>query len=184
MSLRAALVCVTIALVPRVAGALSVQSVEASLRGGVYRIELVARVDAPVEDVAAVLTDYAGYRGLDPRIRASTVLPSEDQGVELVRTVVRACAGFFCRNVKRVERVEQREGELLATVIPEQSELKSGLTRTTWHADNEGTSVTYRAEFVPDFWVPAAIGRRYAERVLKASTLELFGNVEKRARER
>jgi hypothetical protein len=184
MSLRAALVCAAIALMPRIAGALSVQSLEASLRGGVYRIELVARVDAPVEDVAAVLTDYAGYRGLDPRIRVSTILPSEDEGVELVRTVVRACAGFFCRNVRRVERVEQREGELLATVIPEQSELKSGLTRTTWHADNEGTSVTYQAEFVPNFWVPSAIGRRYAERVLKSSTLELFGNVEKRARER
>jgi hypothetical protein len=104
--------------------------------------------------------------------------------VELVRTVVRACAGFFCRNIERVERVERRDGELLATVIPEQSELKSGLTRTTWQADNEATNVTYLAEFVPNFWVPTAIGRRYAERVLKASTLELFGNVEKRARER
>ena len=44
--------------------------------------------------------------------------------------------------------------------------------------------MTYQAEFVPKFWVPSAIGRRYAERVLKASTLELFSNVEKRARER
>jgi len=184
MSLRAALACLTFALLPQVADALSVQSLQASLRGGVYRIELIARVDAPVEDVAAVLTDYAGYRGLDPRIRASSVLPSEDEGMELVRTVVRVCAGFFCRNVERVERVERRDGELLATVIPEKSELKSGLTRTTWQADNEATSVTYQVEFVPDFWVPSAIGRRYAERVLKASTLELFGNVEKRARER
>ena len=184
MSPRATFACLALALLPRVADALSVQSLQASLRGGVYRIELVERVDAPVEDVAAVLTDYAGYLGLDPRIRASDVLPSEDEGVELVRTVVRVCAGFFCRNVERVERVERRDGELLATVIPEQSELKSGLTRTTWQADNEATSVTYQVEFVPDFWVPSAIGRRYAERVLKASTLELFGNVEKRARER
>jgi hypothetical protein len=184
MSLRPIFACLAIALLPRVGDALSVQSVQTSLQGGVYRIELVARVDAPVEDVAAVLTDYAGYLSLDPRIRASDVLPSEDTGVELVRTVVRACAGFFCRNVERVERVERRDGELLATVIPEQSELKSGLTRTTWQADNEATNVTYLAEFVPNFWVPSAIGRRYAERVLKASTLELFGNVEKRARER
>ena len=184
MTLRATLACLAIALLPRVSAALSVQSLEASLRGGVYRIELVARVDAPVEAVAAVLTDYAGYLRLDPRIRASSVLPSEDQSVEFVRTIVRACAGFFCRNVERVERVERRDGELLATVIPEQSELKSGLTRTTWQADNEATSVTYSTEFVPAFWVPSAIGRRYAERVLKASTLELFDKVEKLARER
>ena len=118
-----------------------------------------------------MLTDYAAYRLLDPRIRASTVLPSDDQGSELVRTVVRACAGLFCRNVERVERVERREGELLATVIPERSELKSGLTRTTWQAADEATSVTYQAEFVPDFWVPSVIGRRYAVRALKNSTL-------------
>jgi hypothetical protein len=184
MSRTARLVCLAIVFVSPAASALSVQSLEASLRGGVYRIALVARVDAPVEDVAAVLTDYAAYRSLDPRIRASSVLSSDDPANELIRTVVRACAGFFCRNIERVERVERREGELLATVIPEQSELKSGVTRTTWQSDNEGTSVTYQAEFVPDFWVPSAIGRRYAERVLKASTLELFGNVEKRARER
>jgi len=184
MSCRAALAFLTMALLPGATQALSVQSLEANLRDGVYRIALVARVDAPVEDVAAVLTDYAAYRKLDPRIRASTVLPSDDQGVELVRTVVRACAGFFCRNVERVERVERREGELLATVVPERSELRSGLTRTTWQADDDATSVTYQAEFVPDFWVPAAIGRRYAVRALKASTLQLFDNVEKRARER
>ena len=184
MSRYAILAGLAIALLPAAAQALSVESLEATLSEGVYRVALVARVDAPVEDVAAVLTDYAAYRLLDPRIRASTVLPADDQGSELVRTVVRACAGLFCRNVERVERVERREGELLATVIPERSELKSGLTRTTWRAADEATSVTYQAEFVPDFWVPSVIGRRYAVRALKNSTLQLFDNVEKRARER
>jgi hypothetical protein len=184
MSRPAALFFLTIAFFPVATQALSVQSLEANLRDGVYRIVLVARVDAPVEGVAAVLTDYAAYRKLDPQILASTVLPSDDQGGELVRTVVRACAGLFCRKVERVERVERREGELIATVVPEPGELKSGLTRTTWQADDDATSVTYEAEFVPDFWVPSLIGRRYAVRALKTSTLELFGNVEKRARER
>jgi hypothetical protein len=184
MSHPAALAFLTIAFLPAATQALSVQSLEANLRDGVYRIVLVARVDAPVEGVAAVLTDYAAYRKLDPQILASTVLPPDDQGGELVRTVVRACAGLFCRKVERVERVERREGELIATVVPVRGELKSGLTRTTWQAADDATSVTYEAEFVPDFWVPSLIGRRYAVRALKASTLELFGNVEKRARER
>jgi hypothetical protein len=178
MSRYAILAGLAIALLPAAAQAVLVESLEASLSEGVYRVALVARVDAPVEDVAAVLTDYAAYRLLGPRIRASTVLPPDDQGSELVRTVVRACAGLFCRNVER------REGELLATVVPERSELKSGLTRTTWQAADEATSVTYQAEFVPDFWVPSVIGRRYAVRALKNSTLQLFDNVEKRARER
>ena len=137
MNRPAALFFLTIAFFPAATQALSVQSLEANLRDGVYRIVLVARVDAPVEGVAAVLTDYAAYRKLDPQILASTVLPSDDQGGELVRTVVRACAGLFCRKVERVERVERREGELIATVVPERGELKSGLTRTTWQADDD-----------------------------------------------
>jgi Polyketide cyclase / dehydrase and lipid transport len=184
MNRRQAATALAIALSPLAAQALSVESLDASLMGGVYRVALIARVDAPVDDVAAVLTDYAAYRQLDPRIRSSTVLPPEEEGVELVRTVVRACAGFFCRNVERVERVERRDGELLATVIPERSELREGRTRTTWQAAETATEVTYQAEFVLAFWVPAAIGRRYAERELRASTLRLFDNVEKRARER
>ena len=110
MSRPAALSFLTIAFFPAATQALSVQSLEANLRDGVYRIVLVARVDAPVEDVAAVLTDYAAYRKLDPQILASTVLPSDDQGGELVRTVVRACAGLFCRKVERVERVRATRG--------------------------------------------------------------------------
>ena len=180
---RGTALALVLALLPAASQAMVVQSLDASLQEGVYRIALVVRLDAPVEDVAAVLTDYAVYRSLDPRIRSSAVLPSDDKDVELVRTVVRACAGFFCRNVERVERVEHRDGELLATVIPEQSELREGRTHTTWQAADTATNVTYHAEFVPDFWVPA-LGRRYAVRALKASTLELFGNVEKRARER
>lgn len=169
---------------PLAAQALVVQSIDASLTEGVYRITLVMRIDAPVDAVAAVITDYAAYRRLDPRIRSSTVLPPDVEGTELVRTIVRACAGVFCRNVERVERVQKSPGELLAVVIPEQSDLRSGNTRTTWHAEDQATSVTYEADFVPDFWVPAAIGRRYAVPALKDSTLQLFDNVEKRARER
>jgi hypothetical protein len=164
--------------------ALSVQVLDASLRDGVYHVSLEARVDAPVDDVAAVLTDYAAYRSLDPRIRSSAVLPPTGQETMLVRTVVYACAGLFCKNVERVERVERKDGELIATVIPDRSELKSGVTRTTWRAADAATRVTYEAEFVPDFWVPTIIGRRYVVKALKASTLELFSNVEKRARER
>jgi hypothetical protein len=42
--------------------------------------------------------------------------------------------------------------------------------------------VTYETEFEPDFWVPEIIGRGFAMDTLRESTLELFGNVESRAR--
>jgi hypothetical protein len=45
-----------------------------------------------------------------------------------------------------------------------------------------GTRVTYEAQFEPDFWVPSFIARQFAGHSLRESTLELFSNVEQRAR--
>ena len=50
MSRYAILAGLAIALLPAAAQALSVESLEASLSEGVYRVALVAQVDAPVED--------------------------------------------------------------------------------------------------------------------------------------
>jgi hypothetical protein len=164
--------------------ALSVERLETSLEHGVYRVSLEALVAAPPAAVAAVLQDYAAYPSLDPRIRSSERLANEPAGAILIRTVIHACAGVFCRNVERVERVEQAPDRLVATVVPGRSDVRRGITTTRWQAYGSGTRVSYEAEFEPDFWVPAIIGRRFAVDTLRESTLELFGNVERRARER
>ena len=168
-------------LAPVVAHALTVRSIEASYVASTYRVSLVALVDAPPHDVEAVLIDYPNYRRLDPRIRASNVLPGTGSDTSVVQTRIRFCAGWFCRTINRVENVQLRPGELLATVIPERSEVRRGLTRTSWRAEGSGTLVTYEAEFVPDFWVPEMIARRYATRALRESTANLFANVEREA---
>jgi hypothetical protein len=72
---------------------------------------------------------------------------------------------------------------LVARALPERSDLRSREVRTGWRAEGDRTRVTYEAEFTPDFWVPAVISRNYAGRMLRKSVLELFENVEERARE-
>jgi hypothetical protein len=176
---------VTLALVPLApVQALTVRSLETSYSAPAYRVTLVALVDAPPHDVESVLLDYPNYRRLDSRIRASEVLEGGTDDSSIVQTRIRFCAGWFCRTIDRVENVEHRPGELLATVIPERSELRRGVTRTEWRAEGNGTLVTYEAEFVPDFWVPDIIARRYATRALRESTARLFANVEREAHER
>ena len=166
------------------ARALSVEELETSFQGGVYRVSLVSVIDAPPEAVGAVLADFDAYPALDPRILRSERLGVEADGTVLLRTRIRACEGFFCRTVTRVERVEAGPGQLVATVVPASSEVRRGLTRTEWRSAQGGTRVRYEAEFEPDFWVPAIIGRRFANHMLRESTVQLFENVEKQARER
>jgi hypothetical protein len=162
--------------------ALTAVTLDVSVAAGVYRVKFDALLDAPVEGVARVLTDYVAYASLDPRIRSSEVVGTAPDGAPLVKTRIRACAGFFCRDVRRVERVTFENGALVARALPERSDLRSSVARTEWRAEGDRTRVTYEAEFTPDFWVPAVISRGYAGRMLRESVLELFENVEEQAR--
>ncbi len=164
------------------ASALTVEKLTTEFRNGVYRVSFEAVLAAPPSGVGAVLQDYSAYPSLDVRIRSSERLVSEPGGAILLRTRIHACEGLFCRNVTRVERVEAGPDNLVATVIPALSQLRGGLTRTTWQAADAGTRVRYEAQFEPDFWVPEFISRRFAGHGLRESTLELFSNVERHAR--
>lgn len=141
-----------------------------------------AVLDAPVESVEAVLSDYTRYRRLDPRIKRVQSLGRQADGTQLVRTRIDACAAVFCRTVERVERVEHRTGLLLATVVPGRSDMRHGVATTRFQSLGSATLVVYRAEFEPDFWVPGFIGHRYAVRALREAILQMFTNVERESR--
>lgn len=164
------------------ADALEVLALQARVVDHAYQVVLEARLDAPAARVARVLNDFADYGSLDPRIRRSQVIGGTPAGEVLISTRVLACAAFFCRNVDRVERVRREEGRLVAEVLPERSDLRRGLTRTDWSEEDGRTRLRYVAEFEPDFWVPAIVARAYASTTLRESVLQLFRNVEDRAR--
>ena len=167
-------------LVAGPARALTLERIEARYERGVYRVSLQAVLAATPEAIVAVLSDYRDYPSLDRRIRSSEEVDAPG-GVVLVRTLIHACAGFFCRNVQRVERIDRTPDGIVATVVPEQSDVRHGVARTRWQVRDGGTWVSYEAEFEPGFWVPAIVGRTLALDSLRASTLELFGNLEARA---
>ena len=164
--------------------AMQVLRADATCASGVFRIQFEALLAAPVADVAAVLGDYANFGKLDSRIRRVELLGSERGGVQLMRTLIRACAGVFCRTVERVERVERVPAGQVAEVIPERSDMRRGAARTSWHEEGAGTIVRYDAEFEPDFWVPGFIAQRSGVKELRDSTLRLFKSVEREANDR
>jgi hypothetical protein len=166
------------------ARAFEVDASEATYVNGMFHVIFEGVLDAPPAGVEAVLRDYTRYPTIDTRIRRAELVSRNADGTLFVRTLIDACAGFFCRTVKRVERVEHGPGKLSATVIPAQSDMRQGMAHTYWRADGDGTHVRYVAEFQPDFWVPTLIGRSIALRALRESTLQLFRNVEHEANAR
>lgn len=166
------------------AGAMDVRAVDATYVDDVFRVRLEAVLAAPLADVEAVLADYTRYRRLDTRVLQSQSLGRQADGTQLVRTSIDACAGIFCRRVERVEQVQHSPGLLVATVVPERSDMRHGVTTTRLQSSGARTLVVYSAEFEPDFWVPAIIGHRYGTLALRESTLQMFANVEREARAR
>lgn len=159
--------------------ALEVERLDVSYRHDRYVVVFTAQLDAPADAVGAVLKDYGQYPVLDPRITESRVLSRERQSRVRLFTRMRGCLGaLICRSMQRVEEVEEQPDELLATAVLAESDVRFGITRSHWTANQGGTALTYRLEIMPKFWIPALFGRRLMIKTLREGTLSLFTNVE------
>jgi hypothetical protein len=178
------LLAATALLTAPLAGAFNIEHSEARYVDKHFRYELIVTLDAPIERVDEVLRDYDDYPSLNRRILSSKVLDRPEPGVVTLETTVEVCFGPFCRNVTRVERVQESKNTLLAVADPERSDVKFSETRSELSPGLHGaTRVKYETNVVPDFWVPPVGGRRILLRKLETETRDLFMNVEQKARQ-
>ena len=165
------------------AGAFKIEHSETRYADRRYQCDLNVRLDAPLEKVEAVLRDYEKYPALDARILEARVIDRPAPNVAMLETKLRVCMGWFCRNVNRVERVEESQHALAASADPSRSDVKYGETRMQLSPDeNGGTLVHYRTSITPAFWIPSVVGRRWMLRTLEDATGNLFMNVELKAK--
>ncbi len=170
-----------IAMAPA-ADALEVERLDVSYQKDRYVVVFSAQLDAPADAVGAVLKNYDQYPELDPRITESRVLSRERLSRVRLFTRMRGCLGsLMCRSMQRVEEIEEQPDELLATAVLAESDVRFGITRSHWTANQGGTALTYRLEIMPKFWIPALFGRRLMINTLREGTLSLFTNVESAA---
>jgi hypothetical protein len=143
------------------------------------------QVQAPAPSVRAVLVDYAHIDRLNPDITESRLLPAPAPGVARVRTVIEACAMFFCRSLTRVEDVRPHgETGLRSDMVPAQSDFEAGTSYWLFEPEAGGTLLSYQATLEPKFWVPPVIGPALVTRSLRKELLILFENLETEAQRR
>jgi hypothetical protein len=164
------------------AHALTIERSQASYENKHFNFELTALVDAPVAQVQKVLRDYEGYRKLDSRILEARVVERPTDYSCVLETTLRVCMGPFCRNVKRVEYVQESPLELVATADPSRSDVKFGETHMMLSVADGRTRISYRTSIVPDFWIPAIVGRRWLLKTLEDATTDLFRSIEAEAK--
>lgn len=146
-----------------------------------YRVSVRARIDAPPRAVYDTITDYPGLPALTPSIRSAEILQILGPGRHRIRTVTEACILIFCKNVRLVQDVEQREAwQLEAVTLPEVSDFKSGLARWRLLPVDGGTELQFSQLFEPDFWVPGVIGPWLIERLLVEEVRATTAHIEQR----
>lgn len=161
--------------------AMNIDRLHTEYADGEYRLEMVAVVAAPPERIAAVIRDYARYRDLDSRILEARVLERSGADRLLLFTRLDVCFVVFCREVQRVEDVQEFPNGLHALAVPDRSDVRHGETRTEFTPDAAGTRIHYTTSIAPKFWVPTWFGRRWMLQTLRDATVALFTNIETRA---
>ena len=165
----------------QVAAAGEIVSIEVAHEAGSYTLASVSRYSAPPWAVYAVLADYDGFARLSSAIVDSGVLadPAPD-GATRVHTMVRGCVLFFCRDVRRVERLELVPGEqIVARVEPQHSDFSEGVSRWRFQAlPDGGTEIDFHMHMTPRFRVPPVIGPALVKRRLQRDGVRAVARID------
>ena len=129
-----------------------------------YHVKMEFLVNAPVEQLHGLLTDYDNISQLNPAIVSSQLLHTSEQNKYRVETVTEDCFLLFCKTIKRVEDVHSpSERRINSVIIPDQSDFSSGIAAWTLTSEADQTHVLYEAVLAPKFKMPPVIGTMAVE---------------------
>lgn len=145
-----------------------------------FEFDVEMTVGAPAEHVWHVLTDFIHIYRLNPSIIESDILPSPEDGVARVRTVVRDCIFIICKRIERVEDVQAvGKGRLVTSVIGELSNISAG--SSSWRVLRTGhsTRVQYRGRVEFQDFIPPVIGTYLVRKKLLENVKVSLANIER-----
>lgn len=158
------------------------EAVEADVTydAGIYTLNVHAMITAPLTKVYGMLTAYDHLGRVNPAVKESSVIYSFSPLNHRVRTRVKACVAFFCKSLLQVWDVEEKpSGDIIATIVPEASNFKSGHASWILREVNSKTSLHFTTVLEPSFWVPPLIGPWLIRYTLRREALESIENLER-----
>ena len=169
----------TLLLVPVLAQAGRILDSSASVENGIYRVGVVAGINAPADALLRTITDYAHLTAINSSILESSVLQTFSPARHRVRTLMRVCILVFCRDVLQVQDIEQLDAtHLVADIVPEHSDFGAGRAEWTLQGLPGRTLLNFHAWVEPSFWVPPVLGAWLFRRKIISEMLETAAHIE------
>jgi hypothetical protein len=148
---------------------------------GGYQLSIEARIDAPVDLVYQLITDYDHLGAINPAVRESRILRTLSPAEHRVRIVTRVCVLFYCRDVVQTQDMLQaRDHSIMAEIVPKDSDFRSGWGRWQLNAEGNSTLLRFRADIVPAFFMPPLIGTWLMRREMVNQMTEIVRLIEAR----
>ena len=161
--------------------ALDIDDVHISKQGRAYQVQMTFGVAASVNQVMALLTDYGFPDRLNPEVTKREVI-SRQRGITRVRTEIRSCVFFFCKDVALTQDVTVVADTIQADIVPDDSNFRFGYFRwTISSSDNGGSHISFEAVMEPDFFIPPLIGGFVVRKRLRQEILATAKNLETEA---
>ena len=157
------------------------EAVEADVTydAGVYTLNVHARITAPLTKVRDMLTAYDHLERVNPAVKESWVIYAFSPLHHRVYTRIDACVAFYCKQLLQVWDVEENpDGDIMATIVPEASNFKSGQASWILREVNGKTGLHFTTVLEPSFWVPPLIGPWLIRYTLRREALESIKNLE------
>ena len=144
-----------------------------------YHLRSASIIDAPPELIINTLLDYNNFYRLSGGIKETRYLDPDPDGVPVALTVVESCVLFFCKQVKKTERVVfASSSEIVLEADPSRSDFK--FMHSRWGVKKQGpvTILSYDMDMQADFWIPPLIGTWAIKRKLYNSAMNMAHRME------
>ncbi len=169
-------------LVTFVAGAGEIIESSVSLDADIYSVDVLVRIEAPLEVVYNAITDYDHLTEINSSIEESYIVEKQGADRHRVYTRIKLCVLFFCKQIRQVQDiVENGNTQVKATLLPELSDFEAGSASWDLVVADDATFMQFNAAVDPSFWVPPLIGTWLFEREIVRQALETARYMEKQA---
>ena len=156
---RPAATVIFLSMLMPIVSAAELRSLDVDRKKGHIFVASETYFDAPLDAVFDILADYDGFQRISKVFTETRYIERDEIGNGTVYSRAEGCILFFCTRIERVEELLLTPGrEILATAIPERSDVDFSVARWLFEPEGDGTLVFYGLEFKPSFWVPPVLG--------------------------